>query len=154
MSPVLRHVILASSYPFTALDDRAFRSNSPIARGILRGGRNVMRIENSEFDIAPIDDPLVYPGRIPEYSFLYHKEHLYRLDVTEGRRVGKARIVWPEARAKEITGGPKRSLDNCLLHLNATSSDWRYISWPAARMRARPSCGASSQATEEAPLSR
>jgi hypothetical protein len=86
-----------------------------------------MRIEGSEYAVAPRDDPLVYPGRIPDYSFIYLGEHFHQLDVTEGRRVGKARILWSKDRPKDIpVRGASKSLDNCLLRLNTTSLDWRY----------------------------
>lgn len=86
-----------------------------------------MRIEHSEYAVAPRDDPLVYPGKIPDFSFIYLGEHFYKLNMTKGRRAGKARIVWSKERPKDIAvRGANKSLDNCLLNLNATSLDWRY----------------------------
>lgn len=86
-----------------------------------------MRIAHTEYSIAPKNDPLVYPGRIPSFSFLYLGEYFFKLQVPTNRRLGQTRIIWDPERPPEIRiRDENENLDNRLLRLNATSVEFRY----------------------------
>jgi hypothetical protein len=86
-----------------------------------------MRIADTEYSIAPRNDPLVYPGRIPSFSFLYLGEYFFKLQVSTNRRLGQTRIIWDPERPPEIRiRDENENLDNRLLRLNATSVEFRY----------------------------
>jgi hypothetical protein len=52
-----------------------------------------MRIEDSQFGMAPVDDPLCYPGQIPGYSYLLVRDVVYPLEVRSARRLLEARVI-------------------------------------------------------------
>lgn len=86
-----------------------------------------MKIEGSDYAVAPLVDPLIYPGKIPDHSFIYIGDYFFPLNVKKDCRIGKSRIKWLKDLPKDIEiRGDLNALDNCLLRFNTTSMDWRY----------------------------
>lgn len=84
-----------------------------------------MKIRDTEYAIAPKDDPLVYPGKIPDFSFLYLGEDLHQLELIRGRRVGQAHIKWSDDKPEDARRN-RESLNNRLVRMGATSLEFRY----------------------------
>ncbi len=84
-----------------------------------------MKIKDTEYAIASADNPLVYPGKIPDFSFLYQKEDFYKIDLILGRRVGQSHLIWsgdkPDGACRS-----RESLNNRLVRIGATSLEYRY----------------------------
>lgn len=84
-----------------------------------------MRIKDTEYAIAPIDNPTIYPGKIPDFSFLFLGKNFHELVLIPGTRVGHAHIIWSDDKPENAYGN-RESLNNRLVRMGATSVEFRY----------------------------
>lgn len=84
-----------------------------------------MRIDAATFGRAPRDDPAVYPGAVPDYSFLFCGTTLQRLD-GGARSLGETAVLWdPDGAEEGIEGPPRERLDDALARLRAATIEQR-----------------------------
>jgi hypothetical protein len=92
--------------------------------------RSVARIGNSGAEGSPYDDPLRYPGRLPEYSYLVSGKGDSRIDLppaNDCRRLGQASVIWRRDGLERGGDLPERqTLGAVLVRLGSASIDERY----------------------------
>jgi hypothetical protein len=83
--------------------------------------------ESDELNRSPSAEPLTYPGRQVDGSYLLIEEWFYRMAPREGRRVGQWTLSVDGGPLSRVAISPQQRLhlNHALLYSNAAPMDWR-----------------------------
>lgn len=76
-------------------------------------------VDITKYSPAPRKDPLSYPGKRPDFSFLFHEDSILPIIPEKTQDLGKSSVLF--------SNGDKRELDSILQELHAETIEERYV---------------------------